>query len=357
MFDNLSIFAGETARSIIKENGLKPEMIKVVAGAAGGPKFLVLSQIDRFLFSEWLDSNHSLDFIGSSIGAWRFAALSMKQPLDAYDRLYTAYTSQRYDIRPTREEVSSESFKIMDAFLGDTGISEIVTNENRRLNFLSVKCRGPISSDNRLLLGLGLAGAAFSNIVSRKLMGGFFKRALFHSPLHHPPFLRSSEFPIDRILLSEQNLQQALLSSGSIPFVMSGIFDIDGAPKGTYRDGGLLDYHMDIPYNVGKESIVLFPHYTGKVIPGWLDKKLTWRKANQENLKNVLMVCPSDSFVSDLPFGKIPDRNDFYKFEGQDEDRSKYWRAVAEKSNILAEELHALLNKQAIEGLIKPFPA
>jgi hypothetical protein len=356
MYDNLSIFAGETARSVIKENGLKPEMVKVVAGAAGGPKFLVLSQIDRFLFSEWFDSEHSLDFVGSSIGAWRFAALSMKNPLDAYDRLYIAYTSQQYESRPTREEVSSESFKIMQAFLGETGISEIVSSKNRRLNILSVKCRGPISSDNRLILGVGLAGAAFSNVISRKLMGGFFKRALFHFPQQNPPFLNSSEFPIDHIPLSEQNLQQALLSSGSIPFVMSGVFDIDGAPKGTYRDGGLLDYHMDIPYEVGEDSIVLFPHYTNKIIPGWLDKKLSWRKANRDNMKNVLMVCPSDRFVSDLPFGKIPDRNDFYKFEGQDEDRLKYWRAVAEKSKILAEELHQIFNNQAIEGLVKPLP-
>ena len=356
MFDNLSIFAGETVRSIIKENGLKPEMIKVIAGAAGGPKFLVLSQIDRYLFSEWLDSDRPIDLIGSSIGAWRFAALSMKQPLDAYERLHFAYTNQQYEQRPTREEVNSESFKIMDAFLGKTGISEIISNENRRLNILSVKCRGLISSDNKLLLGLGLTGAALGNVVSRKLMGGFFKRALFHHPQHHPPFLQKSEFPIERIPLSENNLQQALLSSGSIPFVMSGIFDIDGAPKGTYRDGGLIDYHMDIPYNVGENAIVLFPHYTNKVIPGWLDKKITWRKPNHEHLKKVLMVCPSDAFVSDLPFGKIPDRNDFYKFEGQDEERIKYWQAVAEKSKVLAEELHEALNHQSLEGLVKPFP-
>ena len=357
MPNNLTFFAGEIARSLIKEKGLQPEMVKVIAGAAGGPKFLVLNHIDRFLFSDWLsDTTGPIDLIGSSIGAWRFAALSMMQPLEAYNSLQTAYMSQSYDHRPNRNEVSAESLKIMDAFLGDEGIGQILTNNRIRLNILSVKCRWPVSSDNKLLLGLGLSGAAIGNLLSRKTLGAFFKRALFHHPGGKPVFFQESEFPIDRIVLSAVNLRQALISSGSIPFVMKGVTGISNAPKGTYRDGGLVDYHMDIPYGRDNPGIVLFPHYTDKVVPGWLDKKLSWRKPNRQNMRNVLLVAPSQDFVKNLPYGKIPDRNDFFKFEGQDEIRIKYWEEVIDKSKVLADDLRNAFSNDLADVYIQPFP-
>jgi len=110
MSDNLTFFAGETARSLIKENGLDPSMVRVIAGAAGGPKFLVLSQIDQYLLTDWFaNTENPVDLVGSSIGALRFAALAMKQPQDAYQRLLNAYINQKYKNRPSRKEVSAES--------------------------------------------------------------------------------------------------------------------------------------------------------------------------------------------------------------------------------------------------------
>ena len=53
MANNLEFIAGSKAYSIIKESGLKPEMVRVVAGAAGGPKWLVLSRLDRAVFCEF----------------------------------------------------------------------------------------------------------------------------------------------------------------------------------------------------------------------------------------------------------------------------------------------------------------
>jgi len=357
MSDNLTFFAGETARSLIKENGLDPSMVRVIAGAAGGPKFLVLSQIDQYLLTDWFaNTENPVDLVGSSIGALRFAALAMKQPQDAYQRLLNAYINQKYKNRPSRKEVSAESSKIIDAFLADEGVSEIIANKSVRLNVLSVKCRWPNSSDNRLLLGLGLMFAYGGNMVSRKSLGGFFKRALFYHPAQHPPFLQESDIPIVKIPLSETNLRLALQSSGSIPFVMSGVTDISDAPKGTYRDGGLVDYHLDIPYNLDNKGIVLFPHYTDKVTPGWLDKKLTWRKPNRQHMSNVLMISPSQRFIGSLPYGKIPDRNDFFKFEGQDNDRISYWQTVRDKSKVLAEELHQVISGDINDSKIKPLP-
>ena len=36
------------------------------------------------------------------------------------------------------------------------------------------------------------------------------------------------------------------MASGSIPIVMKRVRNISCAPKGIYRDGGLIDYHFDL---------------------------------------------------------------------------------------------------------------
>ena len=59
MIENLVFLAGRKAYTIIKEKGLHPEMVKVIAGAAGGPKWLVLNHLDRYIFSTWLKTELS----------------------------------------------------------------------------------------------------------------------------------------------------------------------------------------------------------------------------------------------------------------------------------------------------------
>jgi hypothetical protein len=48
-------------------------------------------------------------------------------------------------------------------------------------------------------------------------------------------------------------------------------------PAGDCLDGGLIDYHLLLPYRE-LDSIVLYPHFAPFVTPGWLDKFLPWRK-------------------------------------------------------------------------------
>ncbi len=67
---------------------------------------------------------------------------------------------------------------------------------------------------------------------------------------------------------------------------MEGVRDLPGAGPGTYRDGGLLDYHLDLPYE--DRGVVLYPHFTDKVIPGWFDKGLPWRRGDAGRLQDVL---------------------------------------------------------------------
>lgn len=146
------------------------------------------------------------------------------------------------------------------------------------------------------------------------------------------PSTTSSRF----VPLDTGNLRQALLASGSIPMVMQGVRDLPGAGAGTFRDGGLLDYHLDLPYS--GEDIVLYPHFTDRVIPGWFDKTLPWRRGNPGRLQDVLLLAPSKEYLARLPYGKLPDRNDFKRFMGDDASRQKYWRSAMDESRRLGDE-------------------
>jgi hypothetical protein len=104
------------------------------------------------------------------------------------------------------------------------------------------------------------------------------------------------------------------------------------APPGRYRDGGLLDYHLDLPYPK-VDGLVLYPHFYPYVIPGWFDKTLPWRRARSHRLDNVILVSPSPQWVARLPYGKIPDRNDFRKMD--DVTRQRYWQQVTAETQRL----------------------
>jgi len=163
-------------------------------------------------------------------------------------------------------------------------------------------------------------------------------------------------FPIRKVPLTEENLRQGLLASGSIPVAMSRVTDIPGAQRGTYRDGGVIDYHMDIPFMKDSNDIVLFPHYTNRVIPGWFDKKLSWRKPDPSNMENVLLLHPSEAFIKRLPYEKIPDRNDFRVFNGKDNERMDYWNMAIKESERLGEEFLDAVQTGKIRELVRPMP-
>jgi hypothetical protein len=103
-----------------------------------------------------------------------------------------------------------------------------------------------------------------------------------------------------------------------------------------YWDGGIIDYNLHLPYHHG-EGLVLYPHFTDRIIPGWLDKPLPWRRARGEWLDNVVLVAPSRDYLAKLPYGKLPDRRDFKRFARDYEGRMTYWRAAIGESDRLAE--------------------
>jgi len=353
----ISFYAGRKALSVIRDKGLAQEDVNVLAGAAGGPKWLVLNHLDRVIFSSWLKGRKApIYFLGSSIGSWRFAAASQKRPVQAIEKFQDAYIHQSYQSKPTPEKVSRESRKIMDHFIDDTAIDEILSHPFFRLNFMAVRCRHILSSDKRAFLFPGLVAAFLFNLIGRGTLKFFFDRALFYHPADKPPFLDMSGFPIQKTLLTKENFKAALLASGSIPLVMSGVKDIPGASPGIYRDGGIVDYHLDIDFLSGNNGLVLFPHYSDWIIPGWFDKKLRYRRPASKNMENVLMISPSKEFVERLPHRKIPDRNDFFLFRGRDRARFSYWLSVVNESKRIGDAFWDAVESGRISQLVKPMP-
>ncbi|MGC8719147.1 MAG: patatin-like phospholipase family protein [Thermodesulforhabdaceae bacterium] len=353
----MRILAGDAIFPVARDGALRLKNVKVIAGAAGGPKWLVLYHFDRHLASliksEALGSE-SLTLIGSSIGAWRMAALGCADPVKVMDEFFEAYMAQRYSLKPSVKEITSEARRILDILMPPGRTVEPLDHPRCRLAIITVRHRMIGNSDNTLPLTCSVALIGLVNLISRRAMKYLVKRVVFADKRNGLPLdFDRDTFSTEIVPLSERNLRDALLASGAIPLVMESIRNIEGAPPGTYRDGGIIDYHLDIPYRLDDGFFVLQPHYTDKIIPGWFDKYRP-RSPSSTNLRNVLLVCPTKALVESLPGGKIPDRNDFYAFKGRDAERLSYWRKAVEAGKRMADEFFEALESGRIRECVEP---
>jgi hypothetical protein len=297
-----------------------------------------------------MERAHPLHLVGSSVGSWRFAALV--QGMDAYERFLDAYLRQTYKTVPTARMVSDEIGKILDAYLDEAGVTRALSHPLARLNVLAVRCAWPGSSNLKYAVLLSMVMAGLLNLVDRRLLRLFFSRTLFHDGRDLPPFFSMEGFPIDQARLTRENLRQAVMASGSMPVIMEGVRDIEGAPPGMYRDAGIIDYHVDIPY--GSKGIVLFPHYMERITTGWFDKLLTWRSPEYGNLENVVLLAPGKAFVEKLPGGRIPSREDFKEFWSRDAERVAFWKQVVAASTVLGDEFLEAVRDGTLAGSLRP---
>ena len=152
--------------------------------------------------------------------------------------------------------------------------------------------------------------------------------------------------------LTAGNVACALTASGSIPLVMEGVRNIEGAPSGVYCDGGIIDYHFDFRFGA-PEGLILYPHFFDRITPGWFDKSLRYRRPRSSDLDRVVMISPSPSFVAALPGGRVPDRNDFREYATQD--RIRIWRGVVDACGRLADELAELIDRGTLAEVAQPF--
>ena len=335
-FPALTLKAGTRALARIREQGLAPADVGILPGAAGGPKPLGILGLDLALFGDWLPrAPRERALIGASIGAWRFASACLPDPVQGLLDLGRLYKEQRFAKGVTMAEVSRSCERMLNDLLAGRD-ARVLDNPNYRLNIMVVKSHGLLADDHRGRLGLGLSSVIANNLRGRARLARHFERLIIHDPRQAPPVHALRDFPSRFINLELGNLRQALLASGSIPMVMQGVRDLPGAGAGTYRDGGLLDYHLDLPYH--GDDIVLYPHFTDRVIPGWFDKGLPWRRSDPQGLQNVLLLTPSKDYLARLPHGKLPDRSDFKRFMGDDSTRNKYWQTAMDESQRLGDE-------------------
>lgn len=350
---SLTIRAGHRALARIREQGLSPADVHVIPGAAGGPKALGLSGLDKAIFGDWLlRARQPRSLIGSSIGSWRFAAVaSSDDPAAQLSLLAELYTSQRFVRGDSAGEVTRKSMLFLQELLG--GREDYLLNHpDYRLNVMVVRSLGPLVEDSRRQLGMGLMRVISANMMSRRALGRYMERGIVHDPRHPLPLSELKDFPSHQIPLNRDNLIPSLLASASIPLVMSGVRNIPGAPEGIYRDGGLLDYHLDLPYQ--QPGVVLYPHFTDRVIPGWFDKTLPWRKGDVNRLQDVLLVAPSREYLQSLPDRKLPDRKDFERYMGKDAARERAWRAAVAESDRLGDEFLELLETGRLAEVLQP---
>ncbi|MDX1456895.1 MAG: patatin-like phospholipase family protein [Marinobacter sp.] len=349
----LTLRAGRRALERLQSSRLRPEDVHVIPGAAGGPKALGLTGLDKAIFGDWLpQAPQERALIGSSIGSWRFAAVaSSDDPKSQLAKLAELYTSQRFAKGVSAAEVSRKSVLFLEELLA--GREDYLLNHpHYRLNIVVVRSLGLLEHDSRGRLGLGLMNAISANMVSRKHLGRFMERGIIHDSRLPTPVAKLVDFPSHQVALTRDNLVPALLASASIPLVMSGVRNIPGAPEGVYRDGGLLDYHLDLPYE--QPGVVLYPHFTDKVVPGWFDKSLPWRRGDATRLQDVLLVAPSREYLESLPDRKLPDRKDFERYVGDDAGRERAWRAAVAASDQLGDEFMELVESGRLKEVLRP---
>jgi len=345
----LDIYAGKLAKKNIEEKGFKQEIFTSFLGASGGPKWFSLFGLDKYLFGEFFkERNSELNLIGSSAGAFRAACFAQQKPVDAISRMAESYSETVYSKNASAKEITNKANELLDFMLGKTGIEEIINNKVFKAHFLVNKSNGLVSFENKVLQSLGLAKSLLLNKVNRRLLRSQYERLVFKAPTSRVDIFDYCKFETHYIELTKANLKSALLASGSIPLVMQGVEDINGAPKGMYRDGGIIDYHFDFKLK-DEKGLILYPHFNPNPKAGWFDKNLK-RKVKQENYDNIVMLVPSPRFIESLPFSKIPDRKDFTTLEP--EHRIKYWKSVLSETEVLANSFNGFLEKQDFSKII-----
>lgn len=344
---NIEILAGDKAFKEIRDAGFRPERIKLMVGASGGPKWLALSRLDQYL-SEYLIPHipHPVDLIGSSIGAWRMACYARSDPLQAFKDFEALYTHQRYSEGIPAHEISDFVQQVLNQLFGGEYAREVVSNSQRRLHVVAVRNRRLLNGHSKAMQGVGLGLAALSNLFSPRLVEALYPRVLISNRRAVPPYYQRPEL----ITLSRENLAQALTASGAIPFVMEPS-QIAGGKQRWYWDGGLVDYHFAGPFKVD-DGLIFYPHFSRQLIPGWFDKGLSWRRVNPLEYGQVVVLRPSAEFIAGLPFGKIPDRKDFVKMN--DVERESYWDKVLDATRFLVDDFHEAMAKDGLRSLVKP---
>ncbi|PKN70170.1 MAG: hypothetical protein CVU54_07205 [Deltaproteobacteria bacterium HGW-Deltaproteobacteria-12] len=351
---SLRIKAGKRVYEIIKAGGFNYDSISAYFGPAAGPRWLISSGFDLSLMNSGvLGRTRPVHLIGSSAGAWRFAAWLQPDATVCYKKLLDAYINIRISKADTPSTILGKFRDLMNLYLEDDALPFALAHKKYRLAVITARSRNLVAAEQIWLQKTGLAAAYLLNFFSRNNVYLFADRVVFYQGSKPPAFCFRPQFRGSFVNINEFNFKHAVMASGAIPLVVAGVHDIYGAPRGVYRDGGLIDYHLTHQYAAGENEIVLFLHHQERIIPGWLDQVKVNRKPDEEALSNVLMVFPAQSFVEKLPGEKIPDRTDFLTYIDDHQTRIQNWRKAVEIASPLGEEFLELVESGKIKDMIE----
>jgi hypothetical protein len=352
----LCIRAGKRALEMIRDGGFRFDRVAAYVGPGVGPRWLAASGFDlTFLRSGVLGSkSRPVLLAGSSAGAWRFAAWLQPEPEKSYRRLLDAYIGIPCDRRSTPASLKGALHDVVNAYLEDDAILFALAHDQYRLAVTTARAKNLTASETPWVQKMGLAMCYLANRLDRRHLFRFFERVVFYSGALPPPFCFHPGFRGRAVALNPINFKHAVLASGAIPLVIEGVTDIYGAPRGVYRDGGVIDYHLDHDYAARPEDVTLLFHHEQRVIPGWLDKKIEGRRPRAEALDPLLVVYPSPQFVETFPGGKIPDRDDFVNGIDDPAGRILNWRKVVELCAPLGEIFAEQVQSGRIRDITEP---
>jgi hypothetical protein len=354
--ERLCIRAGKRALEMIRDGGFRLDRVTTYVGPAVGPRWLVASGVDLTLLRNGKLGSKSRPVLltGASAGAWRFAAWLQPEPEKSYRRLLDAYIGIPFDRRSTPSSIRRSLQEVIDSFLENDAIPFALAHDHYRLAVTTARAKNFAASETPWVQKWGLALCYALNRINRRNLFRFFERVVFYSGPRPPQFCLRPGFRGKAVVLNEFNFKHAVLASGAIPLLIEGVTDIYGAPRGVYRDGGVIDYHLDHDYAAKEDDVTLLVHHEGRVIPGWLDKKIKGRRPPAEALDSLLVITPSPGLVETFPGGKIPDRDDFETFIDDPAGRILNWRKVVEICAPLGEEFAEQVESGKIRAIAEP---
>jgi hypothetical protein len=351
---DISVKAGKNVYEMIQDGGFDMDRVTTYVGPGVGPRWLLATGFDLTLLSNGLlGRSHPVVLAGSSAGALRFAAWLQPEAVESYRRLMEAYITTSYTRDHTPETILESIQNIVNAYIENDAIPFALANKKYRLAVTTARARNFAASEMTVIQQLALACSFIFNAVKSSWISWFFERVVFYNGPLQPRFCLRDGFKGMAIQLNDANFKHALLASSAIPLIVAGVKNIYGAPNGVYRDGGVMDYHLNQNYAETKDDVVLLFNHQERVIPGWLDKRLKYREIEAEFLANVLMINPSEQFIQKLPGGKIPDREDFKLFIDDPVERIKYWWQAVELSAPLGEQFMELVESKRIRSVVE----
>ena len=346
----LEFHAGHRVRAHVARHGFRLADFPTVLGAAGGPKWLLLHGLDRVLAPRIRraarEAGRPVDLIGSSIGAWRFAAWLHDDPVAALDRLLATYT--RPDLfEPGSGRAGVPDFDrlfrtYLEDLLGDDGAAQVLACDEARLHMITAFFPGSMLPDP-----LRLATAWLRNLAGRRAFRAGAPRRLVCSTAALPPALAT--WPDRTRILDAARLVPALMATAAVPGMIRPVTGLDPEEDdGQSIDGGIVDYHFEGP--PPGAGFTLYPHFYPTLTPGWFDKPFSSRRRRGEDSDDLLLITPTPGFIASLPGAKIPDRKDPRRLGPRV--CHKTWSGVGEASKRLGDALETVLDEDRIPELI-----